>query len=126
MKSPFVVLTAIDDHMHAATSQATLPQRSIAMEGRVWAILSMVCRNMPRPQSPGRSSLHELLTGPALTPKLNHTRITQAADFWLGRCWILGVRWDAVHNTRIGNGTVRDNLTWREDRLELLQTRAGW
>jgi trehalose/maltose transport system substrate-binding protein len=34
--------------------------------------------------------------------------------------------WEAAHRTLSGYGTARQNLARLEERLRLLQTRAGW
>ena len=34
--------------------------------------------------------------------------------------------WEASHRTLAGYGTARENLAWLDDRLRLLQSRAGW
>ena len=34
--------------------------------------------------------------------------------------------WEAAHATLIGNGSARDNLARLEDRLRLVERRAGW
>jgi trehalose/maltose transport system substrate-binding protein len=34
--------------------------------------------------------------------------------------------WEAAHDTLIGNGSARDNLARLEDRLRLVERRAGW
>jgi trehalose/maltose transport system substrate-binding protein len=34
--------------------------------------------------------------------------------------------WEAAHRTLSGYGTARENLAWLDDRLRLLQGRAGW